>query len=146
MPNAKLRYYYWRIYSYLTEHKHLLLEEHPDYLPPDEDLMEHQERLGVRLVFVDGSCLIAYAWLDTTAEVKEYNYVYVYLDPQGKRIFQYDDSPHHPGVPTHPHHLHKGERPLRGKDPAHELDIPQVDFMTVMDKIIREYLQTHRRS
>ena len=34
---------------------------------------------------------------------------YTYLADE-KRIFRYDNAPHHPEISTHPHHKHIGER------------------------------------
>jgi hypothetical protein len=28
----------------------------------------------------------------------------------GKRVFRYDNAPHHPEISTHPHHKHAGVR------------------------------------
>ena len=47
---------------------------------------------------------------------------------------------HHPELSTHPHHRHRGPRPLKGVDQALALDIPQVDFVTIVTKIEEEYL------
>lgn len=57
------------------------------------------------------------------------------------RIFQYDNSPHHPHLSTHPHHVHKGAMPSKGADEAFELDIPEVNFLTVISKIETLYLK-----
>jgi len=75
-----------------------------------------------------------------TAEVREHDYAYVYLDAEGNRVFQYDDAPHHPELSTYPHHTHKGQRPAKGPDEALPLDIPRVDFVTILDKILHKYL------
>lgn len=140
MTNGKLRHYYWQIYSFLIERQYLLDVTHEDYSFPDEDDVECRERLKALLVFRDGSRLFVRARLNTTMEVREYDYAYVYFDSQGKRIFQYDDAPHHPEIATHPHHVHKGERPIEGTDRAFPLDIPRVDFMTIIAKIERKHL------
>ncbi len=140
MPDGKLRYYYWHAFSLLVEFSHLLNSTHPDHRVPDEDLIVFGEHLTATLVFVDESRLIVRASLEASADVREYDYAYVYLDADGKRVFQYDDSPHHPEVSTHPHHMHKGRVPVEEKDEAHELDIPQVDFSTVLRKVVNQYL------
>ncbi len=43
-------------------------------------------------------------------------------------------------MPAHPHHVHKGRRPAKGPDRALPLDIPQVDFVTVLGRVMRECL------
>lgn len=140
MPDGKLRAYYWDIFTTLVKVADALNPTHQDHNFPSEDEVEHTAALYATLVFEDGSRLIVHSWLDATAEVREYDYAYVYLDAHGNRVFQYDDAPHHPELPTHPHHVHKGRRPVHGSDEALSLDIPQVDFVTVLDKIVRKYL------
>lgn len=39
-PSIKLRYYYWRIHSFLAEREHLLDKAHEEYSFPDEDDVE----------------------------------------------------------------------------------------------------------
>jgi len=46
-----------------------------------------------------------------------------------------------PEVSTHPHHLHRGAVPSRGrKDKVYALDIRRVDFPTILAKIAAQYL------
>ena len=139
MPNGRLRYYYWRLFSALAEQDHLLDRRHPDFNFPDEDDVEYRERLKALIVFRDGSRLFARARLDATAAVREFDYAYVYLSPDGNRIFQYDDAPHHAHISTHPHHRHVGPVPTEGKDEPLPSDLPQVDFFTIFAKIVTEY-------
>jgi hypothetical protein len=64
-----------------------------------------------------------------------------YFDPQGRRLFRYDDAPHHPDVATHPHHLHRGpEPPEHERDRVYPLDICRVNFVAVLAKIEQQYL------
>jgi hypothetical protein len=141
MPDGKLRHYYWRIYSFLAERIHILDVSHGAFQFPDESEVELGQRLKAVLVFCDGSRLFVRSRLDVTAKVREVDYAYVYFDPSGKRIFQYDDAPHHPDIPTHPHHLHRGEKLSQGKDKIYPLDMPCVDFFTVVSRIEQVYLQ-----
>ncbi len=134
MSDGKLRAYYWEIFTALAEITDLVDTDHPDCILPAEDEVEYTGALNACLVFKDGSRLVVQSWLDATAAVVENNYAYVYLDAQGNRIFQYDDAPHHPELLTHPHHVHKGRKPRKGRDKALSLDIPQVDFLTVLSK------------
>lgn len=140
MSNGKLRFYYWHIVRTLFEHEGVLNPEAVYHSLPDELLVEARSHIEATVIFKDGSRLRARADLDATAEVREYNYAYVYLDANGKRVVQYDDAAHHPEIASHPHHMHKGEPPEKGVDQAYELDIPQVDFVTVLTKIIDDYL------
>jgi len=141
VSDGKLRYYYWRIYSFLAERMYLLNVNHEDFQFPDASDVELGQRLKAVLVFRNGSRLFVRVRLDATAKVREYDYAYIYSGPSGKRIIQYDDAPHHPDISTHPHHLHKGEKPPYGKDKAYPLDIPRVDFFTVVSHVERAYLQ-----
>ena len=54
--------------------------------------------------------------------------------------YRYDNAPHHPHLATHPHHMHKGARPVRGKDKAFDTDLPEMSFIAVVSKIERAYL------
>ena len=74
------------------------------------------DRAGVvegRLRFWDGS-LLRFAESLTVRGVSlvKQRYAYHFQDSAGHLLFRYDNVPHHPGVPTHPHHKHVG-------DPAH---------------------------
>jgi len=140
MPDGQLRAYYWEAFTALAEAADLLDTAHPDYSFPSEDEVEYTAALHAILIFKDGSRLIVHSWLDATAEVREHDYAYVYLDAEGNRVFQYDDAPHHPELSTYPHHTHKGQRPAKGPDEALPLDIPRVDFVTILDKILHKYL------
>ncbi len=139
MSDGKLRYYYWRIYSFLAERMHILDVSHQAFQFPDESKVELGQCLKAVLIFRDGARLLVRARLDATTEIREYDYVY--FDPSGRRVLQYDDAPHHPDIPTHPHHLHRGEKPFQGKDRAYPLDIPCVDFFAVVSRIEQVYLQ-----
>jgi len=41
-------------------------------------------------------------------QVSVTRYSYHWQDEQGKLIKRWDNAPHHPTLPTHPHHLHEG--------------------------------------
>lgn len=102
----------------------------------DEDIVLTRANLEATLILRDGSRLFVRASLDDQAAVREYDYAYVYYDSNGNRIFQYDDSPHHPNIATYPHHLHRGIKPKRKKDRIRATDVPQVDFITIVEKVI----------
>ncbi|MBI3912850.1 MAG: hypothetical protein HY327_01445 [Chloroflexi bacterium] len=136
MANGKLREYYWRIKSHLAERSEYLDTEHSAFDFPDSAEVEFHERVNATLVFRDGSIMHVRTTLDDSADIREYDFAYVYSDVNGKRIFQYDDSPHHPSISTHPDHLHRGEKPARGKEHIHASDLPRVEFIAVLDKVI----------
>ncbi len=138
MPDGKLRAVYWEDFTALAEVEDILDTAHPDYSFPSEDEVEYTSALHATLIFADGSRLIVHSWLDATGEVTEHDYAYVYLDAEGDRIFQYDDAPHHPGLTSFPHHVHKGQRPVTDPDRAWPLDVLHVSFVTILDRAARE--------
>jgi hypothetical protein len=77
-------------------------------------------------------------YLDTehSAFIFPDEYAYIYYDPHGRRIFQYDDAPHHPEISTYPHHLHRGAKVKRGKERVYAIDLPRVDFIAMVEKAI----------
>ena len=142
MSNGRFGQYYWRIRSLLAEKDHLLNISHPDYVVCEEYEAEYLTSFWATIVFKDGSRLAVRFALKSDGDIEEFKYSYQYLDPQGRRILRYDDAPHHPEIVTHPHHLHRGPEPSRGKkDKVYPLDILRVDFATVFTKIERQYLK-----
>lgn len=138
MPNGQLRDYYWRIVAFLAGCWEFLDARHPAFQFPSDDEVEHTGALNATIVFRNGARLYARASLDERAALREYDYAYIYYDRLGRRIFQYDDAPHHPGISTHPHHLHLGAKPKRGSERICPTDIPRVDFIAVVEKIIEQ--------
>ena len=75
-----------------------------------------------RLIFYDGSFLEIeeVLWLsDRRIEKVRYSYHYQKGDCL---IFRYDNAPHHPELPTFPHHKHVGDR----VEPCQEPDLHDV--------------------
>lgn len=63
-----------------------------------------------RFVFWDESFLDLYEVVSTELGYPvrvHYSYTYV---REGKRVFRYDNAPHHPEIATHPYHKHIGVR------------------------------------
>ena len=141
MPDGRFRHYYWQIRTLLSENDHLLDTNHAAYELCDDYEVEYTGTFWATIVFEGGSRLVVRFTLESNDGIEECNYAYVYLDAHGTRVFQYDDAPHHPELPTHPHHVHKGRQPTKGPDRAWPLDIPRVDFVTVLSKIVREHLE-----
>lgn len=137
MSNGKLRDYYWRISSFLAERSEYLDREHSAFDFPSEHEVGNTGALRAVLIFRDGSQLFVRTSFDDHAEIREYDYAYIYYDPHGKRVFQYDDAPHHPHVSTHPHHLHRGDKPKLGREEVYAINLPRVDFIAIVEKAIR---------
>ena len=51
------------------------------------------------------------------------NYAYMYVR-EGRRVFRYDNAPHHPEIVTHPHHKHIG--PAERLAPADQPSLSQL--------------------
>lgn len=142
MSDGHFRWYYWQIRTLLDEKADLLHMDHPAYEICEDYEVEYTGTFRATIVFRDGSQLIVRFALGSDDDIEEYDYVYQYLDRQGKRLFQYDDAPHHPGLSTFPHHWHRGPEPSgRKRDRAHALDINRVDFVAVFAKIEQQYLR-----
>ena len=140
MPNGNLRDYYWRIVAFLAGCWEFLDARHSAFQFPSDGEVEHTGALNATIVFWNGARLYTRASLDerAAAAIREYDYAYIYYDRRGKRIFQYDDAPHHPGLSTHPHHLHLGAKLERGPERVHPTDIPRAEFIAVVEKIIEQ--------
>jgi len=64
--------------------------------------------ISVRLYFFDGSFLDMEEIIDTYKCFPEYLKYSYHYEKDGKCVFRYDNSPHHPEVATHPYHKHIG--------------------------------------
>ncbi len=60
------------------------------------------------LYFADDSCLHFRELVEVQTTVVRRMYSYHYQDADANLIFRYDDTPHHPGLSTFPHHKHDG--------------------------------------
>ncbi len=64
--------------------------------------------LRCRVFFWDNSYLDLYEVVSTELGYPvRVKYAYTYMR-QDKRVFRYDNAPHHPEIATHPHHKHIG--------------------------------------
>ena len=62
-----------------------------------------------RVLFWDDSFLDIYEVVSTELGYPiRLHYAYAYIR-EDKRVFRYDNAPHHPEIVTHPHHKHIGE-------------------------------------
>ncbi len=70
-----------------------------------------------RIVFWDDSYLDLYEVVNTERGYPiRVHYAYTYIR-DGRRIFRYDNAPHHPEILTHPHHKHLGENDSLAESP-----------------------------
>lgn len=85
-------------------------------------------RIRGRVCFYDGSVLLFREKVAThRRRVKKIKYSYHYQRADGKRIFRYDNVPHHPDLPGFPEHKHEDDRVVTAPAPAlgdvlHEID------------------------
>ncbi len=140
MPPGRFTDYYWKLSAFLVGKGSILDKSHPDYrFPQDDNSVYYTRYLEGCLVLADGSKLRfeVVLGLGEKYNVVEKRYFYGYFDRHGARVFQYDNSPHHPELVSHPHHVHLGPKPNKGKDQAFELDIRRVDFVAVVSEVER---------
>ncbi|TAH53387.1 MAG: hypothetical protein EYC68_03560 [Chloroflexota bacterium] len=77
-----------------------------------------------RIIFWDDSYLDLYEAVNTELGYPvRVHYAYTYLR-EGRRVFRYDNAPHHPEIVTHPHHKHIG--PSDRLAPADQPTLSQV--------------------
>lgn len=69
--------------------------------------------LVAKVEFKDGSLLHIKDYLFIAGSRK---YSYHWQDTQGRLITRWDNSPHHKGLPTFPHHKHLSEEVLASKE------------------------------
>jgi hypothetical protein len=80
--------------------------------------------LRCRVFFWDDSLLDIFEVVSTELGYPvRVGYAYTYLR-QGKRVFRYDNAPHHPELITYPHHKHAG--PSERLAPADQPSLGQV--------------------
>ncbi|MEM4971536.1 MAG: DUF6516 family protein [Sulfolobales archaeon] len=59
------------------------------------------------ITFIDSTRLYFLEYLLVEGNnLKRVSYRFHYTDSQGVMVFRYDNAPHHPEVPSHPHHKH----------------------------------------
>ncbi len=101
-----------------------------------EDDANYAGLLDFRIMFNNGSRLIAISNLMSNGEVIEYDYYYCYRNSRNVREFSYDDRPHHEEIATHPHHMHKGAEPDGNEeDTAFASDLSPVNFFAIFQRI-----------
>ena len=78
---------------------------------------DHNGLLRCRVFFWDESYLDIYEVVNTERGYPiRVHYAYTYVRG-GKRVFRYDNAPHHPGILTFPHHKHIGAEDALAESP-----------------------------
>jgi hypothetical protein len=128
--------YYWDFYSTLYEYLDIINTDNVFLSSPD--IAVYEGIIKARLEFIDGTILIVEMLLQVTVdyEIYEERYYYGYYEAD-RRIFAYDNRPHHVHISTFPHHKHTGQ--VSDEDTVYPADIRPVNLANVLAKI-REYL------
>ena len=94
-----------RLYATINSRREIEVEEL--YILDRSDVPDRTSKFSARLRFWDGSLLqVEEALVARMFVVVKVRYAYHYQSADGSLVFRYDNAPHHPEVPTHPHHLH----------------------------------------
>ncbi|MBU1262671.1 hypothetical protein KKG61_06430 [bacterium] len=94
------------VLSLIVENLSSLMKTQP-YLEFDLEQFINEEELELTIEFVDNSriyCREAYGFENYKLKIGYYNYSFV--DAFQNLIFSCDNRPHHPQIPTFPHHKH----------------------------------------
>lgn len=76
------------------------------------------------VTFIDGSKLYFLEYVSAEEDsLVRIVYRFHYVGPDGRLVFRYDNAPHHPEVPTHPHHKHLADGRVV---PSAEKSLPEV--------------------
>ncbi len=71
------------------------------------------------LLFIDFSMLeIAIFANNIQNKVSVDKYRFQYMDKEGQMIFRYDNAPHHPEIPSFPHHCHTSNKKVPSNMPS----------------------------
>ena len=93
------------------------------------------DRVGIvegRVRFWDGSLLrFAESLSIRGVSLVKQRYAYHYQTSSAHLVFRYDNVPHHPNVPTHPHHKHVG-------DPARATETVVASVAPDLSEVLRE--------
>lgn len=81
-----------------------------------------------KLLFTDESSLHFIEFVDVKGSAEVYKYAYHYQDRSGNIIFRYDMAPHHPEIPTFPHHKHTHSKGvIKSTPPTLALVLDEID-------------------
>lgn len=98
-----------------------------------ERLTQLDGYIRARTIFIDDTVLEFseyFQWLPDS-DIEIITYSYHWSDPTGKLIIRWDNTPHFPGLPGFPHHIHTGQS---------ELAIPgkSISIFAVLDEIAQQ--------
>ena len=124
--------YYWDFYSTIYEYTDIINAD--NFFLSSPDVAVYEGIIKARLEFIDGTRLVAEILLQVTADYKIYEerYYYGYYEAD-RRIFAYDNRPHHIHISTFPHHKHVGQ--VSDEDIAYPADIHPVNLANVLTNI-----------
>lgn len=95
---------------------------------------EYNGLVRCRVLFWEESYLDIYEVVSTELGYPfKVHYAYTFMQ-NGKRVFRYDNAPHHPEIGTHPHHKHSGPRDELSA--AHEPTLSHV--LSEIEKLLPE--------
>jgi hypothetical protein len=100
------------------------------------------------LRFTDESSLHFIEFVDVKAGMERYKYAYHYQDREENMIFRYDMAPHHPEIPTFPHHKHTPSNKVTACNPpalGQVLEEIDATIVPIFPKRIRRVLNGNRR-
>ncbi len=81
-----------------------------------------------RLKFHDGSLLdFGEVLVSQNRRIVKLRYAYHYQDASGNLLFRYDNAPHYPNIPTHPHHKHVGSTVVPARAPDLSEVLPEIE-------------------
>ena len=81
-----------------------------------------------RLIFHDGSSLdFGEVVVLRKRQIVKLRYAYHYQDTSGEMVFRYDNAPHFPDIPTHPHHKHVGSAVQASQPPDLSMVLREID-------------------
>ena len=101
----KLDVYLARIYDIVHSRRGVTVEAYNSRGSSNE----HSAAVRARLRYWDDSMLqLTENLIEEDVQLRKEEYVYHYQAQDGSLIFRYDNVPHYPDLPTHPHHKHVG--------------------------------------
>jgi len=138
MTTWLIEQYYWDFYSTIYEYADIINMDNA--FLSSLDFAVYEGIIKARLEFIDGTRIVAEILLQVTADYKIYEERYYYgYYKANRRIFAYDNRPHHIHIHTFPHHKHMGE--VSDEDTVYPADIQPVNLATVLAKV-QEYVNT----